>query len=668
MGASASNIARPSRISSGETVLAETKDIREMSDALFTFMFKSWSLKEVWDIANKPEDYVIALSELIENQFDVIGYTTQRNQVGEIYFKKKDKLAPTGPGSPGYEKHKQNARTIAFYFIRLFQIMGALLMVIKDTQIPVFDERSQTNVYTQATAVSGRPMLNQGLPRFKYTGGGSFPKNISLGPYEFLRKYLQRPSSEDITVYQKFGADIDGKYKITPNLFFEYKFDIETNKKKSNPKDYTKSIFYILTKDSSTGSKEFARKDVAIEEISMGTGKPPTYISPANLDNDKDEKDLYPISVKIRLPTSGTRNPHVVQFTRIESRTNDWSGGADYVVSSGTIVDSLLGRMDRKDFTSILEEVVLAAVRQEKSGLRLYTIAATETSGKPSEIGKIPEKIVASSMINTILQNLKGTEGKKAQPHCIARALQLLDSKSIQQYAPGSGVTQICRFAAGDQKGPIGLDAYKPMKSVAQLFGKINPANFKESQKILEAFVGSSATMNPTTVAELKTMGQLEEATEMAAALDRLAKAFEFVNKGGPLDSFSQIQLSRPAECKTDGPMVIKSQQTTLQMQSAAQELFATHVKKSIEISRFLKMLFNIKAVPGDDGSKWKVEGPTSKILFGGFNILDELTIQARALLIDYYSECEVVYQKGVNAWRQSDQAKPPASNAKPAT
>jgi hypothetical protein len=39
-------------------------------------------------MADNPEEYVIALSDLITNQFHVLGYKTERNQIGEIYFMK----------------------------------------------------------------------------------------------------------------------------------------------------------------------------------------------------------------------------------------------------------------------------------------------------------------------------------------------------------------------------------------------------------------------------------------------------------------------------------------------------------------------------------------------------------------------------------------------------
>ena len=78
MGAAASTLSRPSQLSGNDTLL-KSEDVRKMSDALFQFMYKDWDTREVWEMANKPEDYVIATNEVhsvrefIEASFKEIG-------------------------------------------------------------------------------------------------------------------------------------------------------------------------------------------------------------------------------------------------------------------------------------------------------------------------------------------------------------------------------------------------------------------------------------------------------------------------------------------------------------------------------------------------------------------------------------------------------------------
>ena len=83
---------------SKSATLRELKDesnaIRIMSDELFKYMYSTWKPRDVWDIAQNPSKYVIAISDLITTQFHVIGYRTRAGRMGEIYFKKFEDLEP----------------------------------------------------------------------------------------------------------------------------------------------------------------------------------------------------------------------------------------------------------------------------------------------------------------------------------------------------------------------------------------------------------------------------------------------------------------------------------------------------------------------------------------------------------------------------------------------
>jgi len=75
----------------------------------------------------------------------------------------------------------------------------------------------------------------------------------------------------------------------------------------------------------------------------------------------------------------------------------------------------------------------------------------------------------------------------------------------------------------------------------------------------------------------------------------------------------------------------------------------AFHVNQTIEISKFLESIFDVKKDSAT--GRWIVKGPREDYMFAGFPVLDQLTNQARELLVDYYSGCETLYQKGVKAW-----------------
>lgn len=672
MGAG-SSLLQASKISSGNELLMKTKDVREMSNALFTFMFSQWEDKEIWEISKNPDAYVVALSDLITTQFHVLGYRTKRNKIGEIYFAKYSDLKPPSEGTvegekgkAGIVKHRENIQLISFYFVRLFQIMGAMLMVIKDISFPITEKGLTTDLGVPQSI--RRPYVNQEeltLSRFmKQRGGASnFPKETPLGPYEFLRYYLKQVTADLARIYlEKYGVTILPTWaQISPNLFFEYA--VPTNVSQITAGAHTKQKFWILTTKDGRGS--LVAQDVLVYALNPGsmTG----YLPPGHESFNTSQKqfDRYPISVTIRLPYSGARNPEEATVNRYDTsvKYESYATGAEYKFESGTFVDSLLGEWDaKKNFTDILDRVVLNTVRKTDRSIQLYRTKKEEVESKAVVIGKMPDSI-KSSTIDELYKAIKTDTTKDiakmgSQPHCIARAIQLLDTSSIQERSPLNPLTSVCKFAVGDQVGPVSLSMYKPIKALAQLYGKVNPAEYKASVTVIEAFIDTkdrSASKEPLSVSQLKE--QPTEAAALKSALDRISKAFNILQAkdAAPFDSFSQLSVGKPAPCGPSSAQPIRDMSLTLKLQGISRELLAYHVNHTIEISKFLKVIFNIAKNP--DGS-WKVEGPKTEILFAGFPILNQLTDQARELLVDYYSGCEALYQKGLKSWTDAESSK----------
>jgi hypothetical protein len=143
------------------------------------------------------------------------------------------------------------------------------------------------------------------------------------------------------------------------------------------------------------------------------------------------------------------------------------------------------------------------------------------------------------------------------------------------------------------------------------------------------------------------------EKTGLEEAIKRLSTAFgiEYTKQA----SLSNIELQISSKCDPVNErgktiLVDRASQKFRDMKSASQQLLAYHLKQIIEISKFLKKIFNISQRP--DGS-WKVEGPKTELLFAGFETMNTLTDQARALLVNYYSGCEEIYQRGLKSWEE---------------
>ena len=697
-------LTRPSTISSGKELVASTKEVRDMADSLFRFMYNEFGEKEVMDMAMDPEKYVIALSDLITTKFEVIGYITKNNQMGEVYFAKYTDLNPlvSKPDLLQSEKERlqknqrENSMMIAFYYVRLFQILGSLLIVIKDIKFEIPEEgRNPINLGSrEAVAYSGRPSLQQGtrLPRFQpgyYPQSGGSVRNQALGAYEFLRLYMDKvPEGDPIRQALPPIKQNTILFKITPNLYFEFN---PTEQQIS--KSTTKQRFLLRTKSNDGISVQ--DYDSTIISINPLSG----FKSIDEFSRLEDINKYIPFSVtigiKAQVKAGSSKVPYPVVFDRTDTFQTDieeLKRGAKYsikdadsnVSGSGITVTaaSALTRSDssrKQNIGEVFENFLLiySSTFFPNLGLRLFTSTDRDSQNREvsqRKIGQLKDKL-ENNLLNDVYQLMKqGTQPKTGQQivpfqsHCISRALQLLDTKSISELIPTTAKTSVCKYSIGDKTAAT-IGQYEPIKSLAQLYGKINPADFKKSERVLQAFVRYRATggidsipKGPLSMSNLKGADQQKnEVNDLQSAIDRLNKAFNYLEATLPVvDGIMTIPVKRPKECKTTEEIEVGSQPTALAMQSYAQQLMAFHVNQTIEISKFLQTIFDVKKDKGT--GRWIVKGPSENYMFAGFPVLDQLTNQARELLVDYYSGCETLYQKGVKAWIDSQ---PKSTNAK---
>jgi hypothetical protein len=683
-----SKLRRPSKITSGKELVASTKEVREMANSLFRFMYDEFGEKEIMDMATEPEKYVIALSDLITAKFEVLGYITKQNQVGEIYFSTYDDLNPriSKPEIINSEKvrlqenQRQYAMIIAFYYVRLFQILGSLLIVIKDLkwEIPGRPGDVALNIAArQAPAYAGRPILQQGtvLPRWQSAQQGGAISEPALGAYEFLRYYLEPKNTTDI--FNKYYPKPDNAnailFKITPNLYFE--FDPTTKQTGiTSADDKNTGKFILLVKAPGSGNLELAKFEIKITSISNTV----PFITPKDLTSGSQISNFFPLTERVEIKNRGQTKTFDIEFflerASIQSQEiSQVSKGAKYTVkdlkNGGyiTIVSALLekNRSGVKNLAKILERSLLVYYNSITNTNYEFGVTERERENIPisqRKIGQLKESLKNPLLDEPYKLMKKGTQVKEGeqleafQPHCISRALQLLDSKSIQDLLPTDAKTSVCKFSIGDKVGSLTLGQYVPTKTLSQLYGKVNPADFKKSEVVLRAFV-QTTTSSPSgllSVAQLKTADQKEEADDLQSAIDRLNKAFNYLQDTLPVvDGILSIPVPKPKACKTsEGDINVGSQPTALEMQGYAQQMLAFHVNQSTEISKFLESIFDIKKDSAT--GRWIAKGPKQEYMFAGFPVMDQLTKQARELLVDYYSGCETLYQKGVKSWSES--------------
>ena len=698
MGAGSSSLSAPKTITNDE-LKSGSEDIRRMSNALFQYMYTKWEPKDVWEIANNPSNYVIALSDLITTQFHVLGYTRKDGKLGEIYFKEwKDLKPPMSTGDyakeaqnaknsnntrrirrqrndKNYEIQKQNSEIIAFYFVRIFQILGALLLVVKDFNMPSFNPETGEEVVATSNNAS-RNFAHQAYqvvsafksPSMKGGARMSFEPSMPLGPYDFLRFYLRQADEDDISNFKTKGHLLDRKrefmFEGSDTMIFEFTPYKDVAEIRADTKPSQR--IGILVKNSANGIYEKAYIPVFVSDIQFDLNDGgfvnmiQGYKAPAERP-EKERETAYPREVVLDMvlpEKSGGNNK--VTFTRI-GKTKSLNLGFEYQVTrdSKKFVDNLLlvmPSMKRSDFVKMLERVLISGLRLTRSELEDVIFEKkieTEATGAEKNKPKPPNN-----------KSLKDTFGELVkdnyQPHCIARALQLLDSASISgKFKNRSGNTKVCKDALGG-KSSMKLSEYTPTRSFGQLFGKINPIDYQSSINVLKAFVQKDSTGNPLSADAVGNFPS--EKDELQAAIKRLTTAFNIVYSDQKDLASVEVKISSKCDPKDIGKDIeIKNTNTINEMRTASQKLLAYHLAQIRRISEFLKKIFNI--TQRGDGS-WKVEGPKTELLFAGFEVMNDLTNQARALLLDYYAGCEEIYQGGLKAWEAT--AAPAANRGSP--
>jgi hypothetical protein len=446
----------------GKELELSSKEISTMSNELFRFMYTSWKPKDVWDIAENPDKYVIAISDMITTQFHVLGYKTRDKRMGEIYFRKWDDLEPPmGPDSPqmsaansrndrrltnvqynsaatqsvkreiaekkktrrqraqaGFPTQKQNAEIVAFYFVRIFQILGAMLLVIKDIELPMYNEKGEQTVKTEIRDFAKGYYPSQlGISGFKpssisinerkrleiaeaalrnieerkpsQAGGGNFKLRTPLGLYEFLRYYLRELNVNDRDDMKSNGITIppgNNIYMLDNSRLLFFRYTPPDDLTRVNLKNGTEQEFGLPVHNSVNNTLEIVFIKVKIEDIFYTTTKAygikeiVGYSPPVDY-RGGSKMDLFPTDVTLSFKNNSRERANV-KLRRRDTKGPLDSGIPYYIIETdNNILDYLRGKYDPgKDFSIIIEQITLFYLVRRDANLKIISLKMVQIS------------------------------------------------------------------------------------------------------------------------------------------------------------------------------------------------------------------------------------------------------------------------------------------------
>jgi len=185
-----------------ERLMSKTKTDNDMLNMIFEFMLKQATITDFYSVADpsRCKNYVLAGKEALMSLFVSLKiYPEKDPNKGVLYFQRIDGLKEGMPPELK-EEQKGYCLELAFFFIRIFQIFGALTLSVMDVSIP-----SDLGEILKGTRAAVRPaFIGKTLPGF--AGGGTVQRGGDLkgawlipndNRYAILNQYLSRPTTQN---------------------------------------------------------------------------------------------------------------------------------------------------------------------------------------------------------------------------------------------------------------------------------------------------------------------------------------------------------------------------------------------------------------------------------------------------------------------------------------
>ena len=217
-------------------------------------MFRRADLMDIYSLADKDRcsRYVVAGADALEQLFIKINIHPEREKNGALYFQSLDGLR-TGMPRALMEKQRTYCIELSFFFIRIFQIFGALTLSMFDTTIPLTEpaEVVQVKAAAQSKFLQSSNFFKAPpqQPRSSWFGGalttadGTF--YIQDGSYKILNYHLYKPEG---------GLQSTGPLRMEGFPIFVTQDGLYTNSvnRRSVVPDPKPTILYKYVRNSST--------------------------------------------------------------------------------------------------------------------------------------------------------------------------------------------------------------------------------------------------------------------------------------------------------------------------------------------------------------------------------------------------------------------------------
>jgi hypothetical protein len=246
------------------------------------------------------------------------------------------------------------------------------------------------------------------------------------------------------------------------------------------------------------------------------------------------------------------------------------------------------------------------------------------TSQFEKDMGEVAEGLHTKTIVSAF------TRLPPPKAHCISRALQLVSDAGIQAQFPKEIYSHLCKtkFLVDNRSLPPANERVTKedgIYALAQLFYD----TLKEATPSI-----SSATQEQYKAFVTKMKFVFEEAKDAKVSVNDSRK--------NPLDSVINKVPSAVCDASTlDKTLKISNREMIRQLRDTVRKMVLYQINHTANVTKILRKLF---LLPIESGKSLQIH---PRVLKNGMEEVNNLAAEARELLIEYYSQCEIMYRSG---------------------
>ena len=692
------------KIPDQSTILSKTQSTSFVMNRILEYILRNVTIADLISLGTDEgcKEWIVIAEKKLKVLFKTMDLYPRDGSEGLIYFTKIKDLQEKSTGEPKAKDEKDKyCKILAFFYIRLFQVIGALALSVQDSSLPLQDlmPGEQSSTYVAQDYKQSVPFLPEKKEKKKFSFfGGNFD-------YSFMDNYLQlNPGDEAIKRYSftsfpvqtRIGATNqfnvkrttypgiivkkgDEKYyfevtrqktEITFNFYISDNKVIIDNVYKSGRslEGYTKKDVFALQSDKQVrvGSENLDFADyinsIINKILTLEKSQIINIFNKLNYFRKIDENTYRIIDTNITTTAKEMKEPlpaflYAVETT-IDNKKVDISIMFDLILTNPK--DNIFELAINNPRTTS-KSYVVPKLAKANFNFKLQDGQLTFDDDSDEELKRnkqtIPKFLESqmTKLADSIVESVKYGFAKQREGY--VRPIVNVKSTSPLKYTElwetlqkTPPIKSFCVARALQLLNLSGLSQQVP-KSILPLIYKSkfpyieNKSLPLPGQPIIESApfkALSQLFISPKDVSSLKIDTKyLPTNSTRDASLLKILESFEQTNK--TLETVLEDKRSELNEI-TD-----KTKINDLRYQ--AKQLFQTQFNHTDAVLKLIKKIFNINV-----GTIEFNQNIAQKGLRG----IEEIAQEARDLLSDYYSKCQTEYAKGVNILIKKEVALPP--------